>query len=109
MLDILFSMVIANRFRIAVTSRCHKECQVPPAQATPAPVFCALSDVQSSRIDSRRPWLLGVVPNEAGTTSLIICSEHNEVRVAIDRRQMRLVRRVDIVKCLMKNDKKVDD
>ena len=33
----------------------------------------------------------------------------DEVRVAIDRRQMRLVRRVDIVKCLMKNDKKVDD
>ena len=52
---------------------------------------------------------LGVVANEARTTSLVICSEHNEVRVAIDRRQMRRVRRVDIVKCLMKNDKKVDD
>jgi len=52
---------------------------------------------------------LGVVANEARTTSLVICSEHNEVRVAIDRRRMRLVRRVDIVKCLMKNDKKVDD
>ena len=51
----------------------------------------------------------GLVANEARTTSLIICSEHNEVRVAIDRRQMRRVRRVDIVKCLMKNDKKVDD
>ena len=50
----------------------------------------------------------GVVANEARTT-VVICSEHNEVRVAIDRRQMRLVRRVDIVKCLMKNDKKVDD
>jgi hypothetical protein len=55
------------------------------------------------------PGYFGAVANEAGTTSVIICSEHNEVRVAIDRRQMRLARRLDIVKCLMKNDKKVDD
>jgi hypothetical protein len=55
------------------------------------------------------PGYFGAVANEAGTTSVIICSEHNEVRVAIDRRQMRLARRLDIVKCLMKNDKMVDD
>ena len=45
--------------------------------------------------------------NEAGATSLVIARGITKSVCRLS--SMRLVRGVDIVKCLMKNDKKVDD
>ena len=94
-----------------MTSRGHKDCQVLPAQTTPECVFlrafemsqCLIRhdpEVAMTRFESLRI--------EALYNGLVICSEH---RSPCCNRPLsrRLVRRVDIVKCLMKNDKKVDD